>query len=78
MQRLPTQIGDVLMLQTERGIKIHAVGRVTKHGQQDFHAQQTPVYIVEHAEVIPEPGWGGVLSLIWIPERIAAALGPRD
>ncbi len=23
--------------------------------------------IVEHAEVVPEPGWGGVLSLLWIP-----------
>jgi hypothetical protein len=23
--------------------------------------------IVEHAMVIPEPGWGGVLSLLWIP-----------
>ncbi|MEP6866044.1 MAG: hypothetical protein ABJE66_35825 [Deltaproteobacteria bacterium] len=23
--------------------------------------------IVEHATVIPEPGWGGVLSLLWIP-----------
>jgi hypothetical protein len=24
--------------------------------------------IVEHAIVIPEPGWGGVLSLLWIPD----------
>jgi hypothetical protein len=23
--------------------------------------------IIEHAEVVPEPGWGGVLSLLWIP-----------
>lgn len=23
--------------------------------------------IIEHAQVIPEPGWGGVLSLLWIP-----------
>ncbi len=23
--------------------------------------------IVEHAMVIPEPGWGGVLSLLWLP-----------
>jgi hypothetical protein len=23
--------------------------------------------IVEHAQHIPEPGWGGVLSLLWIP-----------
>jgi hypothetical protein len=25
--------------------------------------------IVEHATVIPEPGWGGVLSLLWLPTR---------
>jgi hypothetical protein len=25
------------------------------------------VDIVEHAMVVPEPGWGGVLSLLWIP-----------
>ena len=24
--------------------------------------------IVEHATLIPEPGWGGVLSLLWIPQ----------
>ena len=23
--------------------------------------------MIEHAEVVPEPGWGGVLSLLWIP-----------
>ena len=31
------------------------------------------VEIVEHATVIPEPGWGGVLSLLWIPRSISAA-----
>ena len=34
--------------------------------------------IIEHAMVIPQPGWGGVLSLLWIPqlparENLAAA-----
>jgi len=24
--------------------------------------------IIEHAMVVPQPGWGGVLSLLWIPE----------
>lgn len=23
--------------------------------------------VIEHAELVPEPGWGGVLSLLWIP-----------
>jgi hypothetical protein len=31
------------------------------------------VEIMEHATVIPEPGWGGVLSLLWIPRTISAA-----
>jgi hypothetical protein len=50
--RIPTQVGDVLILQTERGVRIHAVGRVDKVGQQDFHAQPTPLYIVDHDEAI--------------------------
>jgi Zn-dependent peptidase ImmA (M78 family) len=27
--------------------------------------------ITEHAMVVPEPGWGGVLSLLWLPQSIA-------
>jgi Zn-dependent peptidase ImmA (M78 family) len=29
--------------------------------------------IVEQAMVIPEPGWGGVLSLLWIPQIVRLA-----
>jgi hypothetical protein len=29
---------------------------------------QPELEIVEHAQVIPEPGWGGVLSLLWLPD----------
>jgi hypothetical protein len=50
--RIPTEIGDVLILQTEKGVKIHAVGRVTRRGQQDFHAEPTPLYIVDHDEAM--------------------------
>jgi hypothetical protein len=51
--QMPTQLGDVLILQTERGLKIHAVGRVTRGGQQDFHAiEPVPMYIVDHAEAV--------------------------
>ncbi len=25
--------------------------------------------IIEHAMVIPQPGWGGVLSLLWLPQH---------
>jgi hypothetical protein len=43
--RIPTLRGDVLILETESGIKIHAVGPVTTDGQQDFHAQPSVKYI---------------------------------
>jgi hypothetical protein len=49
----PTQVGDVLILQTEIGLKIHAVGRVVTNGQQDFHrVEPAPVYIADHAEAV--------------------------
>lgn len=33
--------------------------------------------IVEHAEVVPEPGWGGVLSLLWVTNADRNVLAPR-
>jgi hypothetical protein len=45
----PTQRGDVLILETERGLKIHAVGPVIRNGQQDFHTQETVKYIKDRA-----------------------------
>jgi hypothetical protein len=51
---IPTQRGDVLILETERSLKIHAVGPVTRDGQQDFHTQQTVKYIKEPAAAIAE------------------------
>ena len=51
--RMPTMPGDVLILQTEKGIRIHAVGRVTKNGQTDFHrARPAPIYVVDHDEAV--------------------------
>jgi hypothetical protein len=51
--RIPSQVGDVLILKTERGVKIHAVGRVTTAGQQDFHrSDPPPTYIVDQSEAI--------------------------
>lgn len=37
---------------------------------------QPELEIVEHAQVIPEPGWGGVLSLLWLPDWKPAKNGP--
>jgi hypothetical protein len=36
----------------QRGATIHAVGRVTRDGQQDFHAEPSPLYIVDHEEAV--------------------------
>jgi hypothetical protein len=51
--QIPTERGDILILQTRQGFRIHAVGRVTTRGQQDFHgAKPAPIYIVDHQEAI--------------------------
>jgi hypothetical protein len=51
--RMDTLPGDVLILQTEKGLRIHAIGRVTRKGQEDFHrAHPPPVYVVDHDEAI--------------------------
>jgi hypothetical protein len=50
---IPTQLGDVLILQAESGVTIHAVGRDTKAGQQDFHhIEPAPIYVVDFAEAV--------------------------
>jgi hypothetical protein len=52
--RIPTRIGDVLILETTTGVKIHAVGRVTEDGQQHFHAQRNVRYVSSRAAAIRE------------------------
>jgi hypothetical protein len=37
LKRLPTKLGDVLILTTDQEYRTFAVGRVTALGQQDFH-----------------------------------------
>lgn len=43
-KRIPTQVGDVLILQTTQSYTIYAVGRVSKDGQQDFGSEQDVKY----------------------------------
>jgi hypothetical protein len=50
--RTSTKLGDVLILHTETGVRIHAVGRVTRNGQEDFHAEPPPLYIVNREEAV--------------------------
>jgi hypothetical protein len=51
---MPTRLGDVLILQTDRDLKIHAVGQVAEDGQQDFHAQRNVKYISDRAAALAE------------------------
>ena len=61
-KRIPTEIGDVLILQTTRSYTVYAVGRVTERGQQDFGHDAKTAYIadydaaVAHATALVRPG----------------------
>jgi hypothetical protein len=60
--RSPTQQGDVLILRTDHSFTLHAVGRVTKDGQEDFdthkhlkHAKDRATAVAD-AVALAEPG----------------------
>ena len=42
--RMPTHIGDVLILRTTHTYTIHVVGRVTRDGQHDFSGDENLIY----------------------------------
>jgi hypothetical protein len=44
-KRIPTRLGDVLILRTEQSFSIYAVGPVYKYGQQDFRGQTNMKYV---------------------------------
>ena len=65
--RIPTQLGDVLVLRTDQSFSVYVVGQVTKDGQQDFdtycrgqpeHAHQrghvTVTYTKDHTSAVAE------------------------
>jgi hypothetical protein len=53
-ERIPTQVGDVLILRTEQTFAIHAVGRVSKDGQQEFRGQTDVKYMGDLAAALAE------------------------
>jgi hypothetical protein len=61
-ERIPTRVGDVLILRTDKSFAIHAVGLVTKDGQQDFDAhvnvkyESDTVAAVARAKALLAPG----------------------
>ena len=51
-ERIPTQIGDVLILQTTHSFTMHVVGRVTKNGQQDYEKPEKVEYESDWARAL--------------------------
>jgi hypothetical protein len=51
---IPTQVGDVLILRTDKSFTIYAVGQVSSDGQQDFHAQMNVKYVSDRAAAVAE------------------------
>jgi hypothetical protein len=52
--RIPTQVGDVLILRTEQSFALYAVGQVSKADQQDFCAQVNVNYVRDRAAAVAE------------------------
>jgi hypothetical protein len=46
-ERIPTKVGDVLILRTEQTFSVHAVGRVSIDGQQEFRGQADVEYVTD-------------------------------
>jgi hypothetical protein len=52
--KIPTHIGDVLILLTTQSYTIYGVGRVSREGQQDFGNQTHIKYVNNHAAAVAE------------------------
>jgi len=51
-KRIPTQVGDVLILRTDKSFTMHVVGLVSADGQQDFQGQLNLQSIVDRAVAV--------------------------
>jgi hypothetical protein len=54
VKRIPTHIGDVLILLTTQAYTIYGVGRVSREGQQDLGNQADIKYANDHAAAVAE------------------------
>jgi hypothetical protein len=55
VKRIPTQVGDVLILRTDQSFTIHVIGTVSKDGQQDFENQRMALqYQIDYAAAVAE------------------------
>jgi hypothetical protein len=48
-KRIPTRVGDVLILRTSRSFTVYAVGTVSEDGQQDFGSHAFPTHVTDAA-----------------------------
>jgi hypothetical protein len=51
---IPTHLGDVLILRTTQSYAVHAVGRVSKDGQQDFSTEANVNYEIDYAAAVAQ------------------------
>jgi hypothetical protein len=51
---IPTHLGDVLILGTTQSYAVHAVGRVSKDGQQDFSSEANVEYEVDYTAAVAQ------------------------
>jgi hypothetical protein len=51
---MPTQVGDVLILWTHASFTVHAVGRITKDGRQDFDTHVNVRYASDRAAAVAD------------------------
>jgi hypothetical protein len=54
VKRIPTHIGDVLILETTQSYTIYGVGKVSKDDQQDFGSQTDITYANDHAAAVTQ------------------------
>jgi hypothetical protein len=50
--RIPTEIGDVLILKTTQSYTVYAVGRVSESGQQDFGGEAKPTHLNDYGAAV--------------------------
>ncbi len=53
-KRIPTRRGDALILRTTQSYVVHAVGLVSKDGQQDFSAEAGVNYKIDYASAVAQ------------------------
>jgi hypothetical protein len=53
-KRIPSHSGDVLILRTTQSYTVHAIGRVSKDGQQDFSNEANVTYEIDYITAVAQ------------------------